>query len=67
MLIGWLAVFTPIALALLVLWALSTHEGPIEHVHSLDCRDFYRRGLVDPDCLAPHPSNWFCPTETETP
>lgn len=66
MLTFWMSVMGTLAVAL-ICWMELRKPVHSEPAHSLDCRDFYRRGLVDPDCHAPHPSNWFCPTETETP
>ena len=56
--IGIIAILGPLAVALLVLWVLRT-APPLEHVHTLDCKDWSTRGVIDPLCRAPHSTDHF--------
>ena len=38
-------------------------DGPPSH--TLDCLDWRRIGASDVTCTAPHPTDWFAPTESE--
>lgn len=41
------------------------HWDGAEPVCSLDCRDWQRRGILDPDCPVHHQTNHFALTESE--